>query len=635
MRNLRSLDSGYRGPALALRLLLLLVAVLAMVVGVPTQVALAEEPPPPPPATQSQSLQQAKWGTTDLGRLIQAYRANHPEVSAASNVAVFEYTLPNGTRGAVAVASSGSTAEAAVFDTYENGKYVGSETVTDFPERQWRTGSTATGVANLHSEELVFLKLLRDANGHPDLLNLVTRGESEREPCQSGSQCAMHIGGDWFSKIETMTYNVPYGGNPDENEKANDELQRSIEQWNRDGNVPMRVNLIGDLPGALSGGNSTPGGIDFSSLELRYVSDAHGKGSTGPRYAFSAKVGGSSDPTAGRNEALQSLDSLFVWLELNPDKFWVNLNPAEPDRIIDPQLAKTDAGRILLESDLALKRVSIHIDRPDGPLGSQLISSPGYSAEPGCSDFRLWIVPAPATVQQDGDSLLVLDAPLDVKIDSADLRIPDRPVVTCPRAIHDNNAQTYRALILPKIRDFVNKSPEFADLRRVYLSRVVAEWYKQRNARGRANHYGELIGENDVTRWPARTTWTSQAVFDQYMNSLKNGEWTGTARGADGKTYVYTEGGVDFSNVTLTDVSPSVFRAKWGDLPAVVDGSIAQTTVDGHGGVWFGSLADAAPQSDRFGGAKFAALLVLVLTLNGVVVVIRSRRRRRNVTREG
>jgi hypothetical protein len=119
------------------------------------------------------------------------------------------------------------------------------------------------------------------------------------------------------------------------------------------------------------------------------------------------------------------------------------------------------------------------------------------------------------------------------------------------------------------------------------------------------------------------------------MSSLKNGEWTGTARGADGKMYVYTEGGVDFSNVTLTDVSPSAFRAKWGDLPAVVDDSIAQTTVDGHGGVWFGSLADAAPQSDRFGGAKFAALLVLVLTLNGVVVIIRSRRRRRNVTREG
>ena len=43
-------------------------------------------------------------------------------------------------------------------------------------------------------------------------------------------------------------------------------------------------------------------------------------------------------------------------LAVSDDKFWVNLAPWEPDRIIDEQLGQSDVGRIMLEADFQMKK---------------------------------------------------------------------------------------------------------------------------------------------------------------------------------------------------------------------------------------------------------------------------------------
>ncbi|MYU47736.1 hypothetical protein GTV15_08160 [Streptomyces sp. SID7803] len=58
-------------------------------------------------------------------------------------------------------------------------------------------------------------------------------------------------------------------------------------------------------------------------------------------------------------------DAFFTWLALSPEKFWVNLNPIRPDLIMDKDFAKTDAGRVLLESDLILKHDYADAMNPD------------------------------------------------------------------------------------------------------------------------------------------------------------------------------------------------------------------------------------------------------------------------------
>src|SRR5690606_38563166 len=115
-------------------------------------------------------------------------------------------------------------------------------------------------------------------------------------------------------------------------------------------------------------------------------------------------------------------DAFFVWLALPPDTFWVNLNPTEPDRIIDPRFARTDAGRVLLEADLALKKVVAPLVHPESPSGArfwrELEALYGDRADRACFSVRQWIVPKRATVHATGDELYILDAPLAVKMES-------------------------------------------------------------------------------------------------------------------------------------------------------------------------------------------------------------------------
>jgi len=88
------------------------------------------------------------------------------------------------------------------------------------------------------------------------------------------------------------------------------------------------------------------GGVDFSTLELRYISDTF-VGAPGVKYSYSVDPDpGQTVSYGGADAAKLAADSFFVWLALPEDSFTVNLNPEEPDRIVDSQFGRTDAGRV-------------------------------------------------------------------------------------------------------------------------------------------------------------------------------------------------------------------------------------------------------------------------------------------------
>ncbi|WDM14578.1 hypothetical protein J3S85_25475 [Streptomyces lavenduligriseus] len=235
------------------------------------------------------------------------------------------------------------------------------------------------------------------------------------------------------------------------------------------------------------------GGIDFSTMKLSYLADP-GDGS-GLQYSFNANLNplrGDVRQSTGVAAATQSSDAFFVWLALNPQHFWVNLSPDEPDRIVDGQLGRTDAGRVLLEADLQMKKTVAKLTHPHTTLGKRYWD--GIRGD--CVSSRNWIVPAPASVYQDGDKLYILDAPLDVKMETryvvASGDSADTP--TCPKqdqATEDHNEHLDRTLILPRLRKAINTAPEYAALRRVHLARVAAEWYRELSTT-KDTTYGEL-----------------------------------------------------------------------------------------------------------------------------------------------
>ncbi|MFE6172840.1 hypothetical protein [Streptomyces sp. NPDC056464] len=366
------------------------------------------------------------------------------------------------------------------------------------------------------------------------------------------------------------------------------------------------------LTRALADPGAAPGGIDFSTLELRYLSDP----GNGLRYAFGADTGGidaARRSSTGVRTAREASDSFFVWLALPASTFWVNLNPNEPDRIVDAELGRTDAGRILLQADLRLKKTTARLIHPNTSPGQRFWDR--ISGQ--CMSFRTWIVPGPAEVSTKGDELYILDAPLSVKMESQYLAArgnDDAGAASCgkqSKATQARNEKVFRDLILPGIEKAVNEGPEYAELRRVYLSRVAAEWYRERAASS-PTAYSDLIDRGDVDDWVTGTRWKPEDTFKQYVRSYRDGEFKVTRRTRNGdyiETRTYIFGGVDFGRVQFERVSDEkAFTGRWSGMPQ--DTSMAAESVvtgAGESRVWMGAdntPRGAAPDSSRPGGTQ-------------------------------
>ncbi len=392
-----------------------------------------------------------------------------------------------------------------------------------------------------------------------------------------------------------------------------------------------------------------PGGIDFTSLELRYLSDP-GDGS-GVRYSFAAdRAPRSGDPhrATALTAARQSSDAFFVWLALDPADFWVNLHPDQPDVIIDERLGRTDAGRIMLEADLRLKKDVGAIIHPD------TVSGRAYwdGLEGKCASVRVWITPAPAEVYADGDELHILDAPLKVELESVDAResagssrdqVPAAGAAGCRQGDAAERAHDEllgRRIVLPRLEHLVNNARAYADLRRIHFARVAAEWYRDLSIRQRTA-YGALIGSGAVDDRLTVTGWQPRDTFRAFVRSYRDGEYHADRRLPGGMAMAIVYGGVDLSRVPFRRLSADAFASEHPELAAGVGRSLAAPAKsEATGSLWLGSptpLQSAAGERAAGRGVVGAVLTVLgyaaalsgVAAAAGYAVAVRRRRRRR------
>ncbi|MFG2332706.1 hypothetical protein ACGFMM_24170 [Streptomyces sp. NPDC048604] len=365
---------------------------------------------------------------------------------------------------------------------------------------------------------------------------------------------------------------------------------------------PSRAAPTG-LSRALTEPGALPGGIDFSSLELRYLADP-GDGS-GLRYAFAmdrAPLTGDSRTATGLAAARQTSDAFFVWLALDRSDLWVNLHPEQPDRIVDERLGRTEAGRVMLEADLRLKRDVGAVVHPRTSTGR------AYWAElkGDCAGIRVWIVPGAAQVYEDGDALYILDAPLTVRLEDPvdetgpaqsepeqtgpELAGPGRTACDLDAEERAHNERLGRRIVLPRVEHLVNTAPQYAELRRIHFARVAAEWYRGLSLR-KDTAYRKVIGSGSVEPWRIRSGWRPQDTFRKYVASYRKGEYRAgleVVPGLDPQEVVY--GGVDFGEAPVRPVSGERFAAEHPELAARVAGSLtdpkADTTSDT---VWLGA----------------------------------------------
>lgn len=319
-----------------------------------------------------------------------------------------------------------------------------------------------------------------------------------------------------------------------------------------------------------------PGGIDWTSLELHYVSE--NPGNKDFEYAFTAGElvdDGEAEPSFDGEAPLDlSSDALFTWLALDPSQFWVNLNPDTPETIIDEQFATTDAGRVLLEADLEFKRTIADYMNPETDTGRTFWDSVERT-EDGliCHGwYRFWVEPKPATVREDGDQLYILDAPLRAQIEptEVDWELPgDDPCADADEDLVERNTRFLADTFAPLLEEAVNTAPEYADLRRVYTARVAAEWLKERDAE-RPGAFHDVIGSGDVTDWPARTVWNPQDVFDAYLERLQTPLYRYEWIHGDMEYWIEVTGGIEFPDAPRDPMPAQQFEREHPTLPKTV-----------------------------------------------------------------
>ena len=208
--------------------------------------------------------------------------------------------------------------------------------------------------------------------------------------------------------------------------------------------------------------------------------------------------------------ASKLLEYFQIGLRLPNSAFWVNLRPDAPTDVIDPLLEKTDIGQIMLAADLELKKDMAGLTSPDTVEGRKYWDALYEKASSlyGPQDItvpaltRPWIVPGEIIIQETAQGAYILKATLKVMLEqdylqgSVQYSFEDEN----SRILNDYSSQLLRDLIIPKLTKEVNASRKYADLRQVYYSLIMAQWFKQK-FRGSPGKYFSRIDARILPVW--------------------------------------------------------------------------------------------------------------------------------------
>ncbi|HEY9374921.1 MAG TPA: hypothetical protein VIU94_41775, partial [Streptomyces sp.] len=161
--------------------------------------------------------------------------------------------------------------------------------------------------------------------------------------------------------------------------------------------------------------------------------------------------------------------------------------------------------------------------------------------------------------------------------------------------------------------------PEYADLRRVYASRVAAEWFRKRSTT-KHTAYSDLIGKGDISRWASKEKWTPREVFDRYVKSYKNGEFKvkrTTTKGNIIYTSTYVDGGVDFTRINQNRLSATAFAKDHPALTATAHNALDAPSDEGSD-MWLGGQTTAVPPDEAFASPEPATSKPLFYVLGAV-----------------
>lgn len=298
-----------------------------------------------------------------------------------------------------------------------------------------------------------------------------------------------------------------------------------------------------------------------------------------PSKASTVKQGVSLNGTSPDVESVTKdlLTYFFTGIALPNDTFWVNLRPDSPNNIIDPLLAQTEVGKILLEADLQLKKDTARATSPETPEGKEYWNKLYTKAAElyGIQNVtiptltRPWIVPDEIIIRESKTSAYVYKATLKVMLEqdylseargqkTEDGRLMAEYRFDDPRAklLNEYSSKLIRENIIPKLTKDINNAKRYAPLRQVYYSLILAQWFKARKAgdgslkKRTVPLIPNLIDSRNLSNLQSKTPYSVNTYFNAYKENFAKGEYNiqepvSTAYGQTIRSYF--SGGASFT----------------------------------------------------------------------------------------
>ncbi|MEI8011696.1 MAG: hypothetical protein WCI27_04340 [Candidatus Omnitrophota bacterium] len=250
-----------------------------------------------------------------------------------------------------------------------------------------------------------------------------------------------------------------------------------------------------------------------------------------------------------------------------PEKdLWVNLSPYEKDRIVPEAFGQTEMGRDLLAQDYILKQITASVIYPEDKIGKEFwgkvyaeaLKRYGTTDIPVDTFNKVWITPEKATVYEHKDAAYVVESKLKVMLETdylatgvcKDEALPRLNTNTTDRASFDIAKQVLRDIIIPILEKEINEGQNFATLRQVYNSLILATWYKRKV---KASIMGQAyVDQKKVSGIDIADKNENEKIWSQYVDAFKKGAFDLIKEEKDPATQEilprkYFSGGVDLA----------------------------------------------------------------------------------------
>ncbi len=241
------------------------------------------------------------------------------------------------------------------------------------------------------------------------------------------------------------------------------------------------------------------------------------------------------------------LNYFLASLALPTDEIWVNLSPYESDRVVPDKLGATDMGRDLLAQDYILKQLAASLTHPETQAGKKYWEDinnvrvgatlalaqenrAGARHAPTQNFQKVWIVPDKAVIYQDKDRVYVGEAHLKVMMEEDFVAMQanqGQPHATLQGASNASDeaiaSKAFKTHILPLIEKDVNTGKNFAPLRQIYHSLLLALWFKKAlKATIFAQAYADKQNTKGIDNIPAGE---KEKIYQQYLQAFQRGAY--------------------------------------------------------------------------------------------------------------